>query len=338
VKLNVRLLSAAGVSVVVLGICAAEYRSWASQRDQITEELGRYRTGIADRDREMEGRARIKRELTRLAETMLGTDEETVTAAARTSLNEIVAHYGLTNMSVTTARPMGVKNPAAEARVTEFVDKKQKNLRSRPDFMAISATLNGTGTLEQVTRTMATLEVQPWVHRIDAFNFKPLGKEREQIELNVILTTVYVTDTDLRKREVMAEGERMWRPVEEAEFSLWRPLVAKNVFREPPPPPPAVPVAPASLAAAVAAPEQPPPVRVPYEEWRVSGITRGVDGAQLMLVNEKTKEWKTLNAGGMVLDAKFVDGSGEVARIAIGEAQFEVKTGQRLSERRLVAK
>ncbi len=47
----------------------------------------------------------------------------------------------------------------------------------------------------------------------------------------------------------------------------------------------------------------------------------------MMIVNLQTKQWLSLMVGGVVLDAKFVEASGETARISIGDKEFEVKTG-----------
>jgi hypothetical protein len=337
VKLSPSTIVSGAIAIVVLGGAGLEYRAWRTRHDALTADIARYRTGLQDRDRELEGKARIRRELSRFAETALGIDEETVTATVRTALNEIIAHYGLTDTTVSSQQARGVKNPAADARVTEFSGRRVQALRDRPDFLAISATVAGTGTLEQVIRVMATLEAQPWVHRIDKFSLRPVGAQRDRAELNVIFSTIYIPERDQRtRRDESGEGQLVWRPIDEAEFAAWRPIVTRNVLKEPAPDP-AAPAAPAAVAEA-SAPSLPPRPAPPYEDWRVSGIARGVNGVEIMLVNDKTSEWKTLGVGGTVLDAKFIDAAGEVARLAIGEAVFEVRQGQRLSERKLVGK
>lgn len=336
-------------ALVALGVGMWEYRGYAKQRAALVASIGDYRSDIDTRERELEGAARVKRALRTFADTGLGTDELAVSASLRTALNEIVAHYGLADAQVTSAKAVGVKNPAVEAHPAELA--KKKELRS-PDFYAISGTLVGKGTLEQAMRTMATLELQPWVHRIDGFNMKPVGKEHDRVELTIMLTSAFLPEKELRSRAV-GPDQRAWRPVEELESEALRGnnlpsqsdaiaaigttinrVVAKNIFKEPalPAQPP---VAHNDMPPNPGQPEQPPPPPGPtYADWVVSGIARGKDGVELMLVNDKTNEPKSLPVGGQVLDAKFVDGSGEVARIQIGQTMFEVRIGQRLSERK----
>lgn len=314
-------------------VCVAalwKYRGYSKERDALSRRIGDYQVGIGSRDREMEERGRAIKDLKRFASTTLGSEEEKVTASLRKNLNEMIAHFGLIESSVSSARPTGVKNPAGEARVAEFSGKDRANFANVPDFYAVAATMTAKGTLEQAMRVLATIQVQPWVHRMDGFTLKPNGKERDRVELTVMLTTLFFTDEKLRDKL----EDPGWRPVREAEFASWRPIVVKNAFREPPPAvapkievaaaPPAPPPGPAPV------PPVPPP---PYEDWRVSGVVKGKDGPQIMLVNEKTKEWRTLDAGGVVLDVKFTDCAGEVAQISIGEEKYTVRSGQRLSER-----
>ncbi len=333
-KIKQRKVVLGGMLAVAAGVVIWQYRAYVTERDAIDERIRAYTFDIQARDRQMEERARLTRELRSFAASTFGTEEEKVTASFRKSLNEIIAHFGLIEATVTSARPVGVKNPAMDARVSEFarlMSKDQRAIASSADFYAVSGTLSSKGTLEQALRVMSTLQVQPWIHRIDGFSIKPVGKEGNRVEMSVTLTTTYFMDPKLRDN---AEDPG-WRPVREAEFASWMPIVVKNMFREPPPPAPAVAVVATAAPATAAqtptiAPATPPP---PYDEWRISGMARGKDGPTLMLVNEKTREWRTIDVGGTILDAKFVTGEGEVAQIIIGEERYTVRTGQRLSER-----
>src|SRR5258705_119474 len=136
----------------------------------------------------MQDKAKVSRELKKVASTTLGTDEEKVTASLRKALNEVAAHYRLTDTSVTSSRAIGVKNPAGQQGVKEVVEKIPRDQRTAPDFFAVPATMVGKGTLDQAARTLATLENQPWVHKIDSFSLKPVGKERDRVELTVSLS------------------------------------------------------------------------------------------------------------------------------------------------------
>lgn len=314
-------------------VCAVvlwKYQGYAKERDALSTRIRDYQVGIAARDREMEERGRVLKDLKRFTSTTLGSEEEKITASLRKNINEMIAHFGLIESSVSSTKPTGIKNPAGEARVTEFMGKDRASFANTPDFYAVAATVSAKGTLEQAMRVLSTLQVQPWVHRIDGFSLKPNGKERDRVELVVMLTTLYFTDEKLRDKL----EDPGWRPVREAEFASWMPIVVKNAFREPPPPAaPRVEVAAAPPPAAPGPAPIPPAPPPPYEDWRVSGVVKGKDGPQIMLVNEKTKEWRTLQTGGVVLDVKFLDCSGEVAQIVIGEEKFTVRSGQRLSER-----
>ncbi len=332
-KKSTRLMMLVGIGVVGALGASWEYQSYKKKAAALDDEVTRYTAALAERDDRMSDKARVARELKKAAETTLGTDEEKVTAALRKALNEVVSHYKLADASVTSARPAALKNPAAQRGVVELRDKKWRDAKAAADFYVIPATINGKGTLDQALRIMATLEQQAWVHKIDSFSIRPLGKDRDRVELTVTLGTVYLTDAG-----GVRPGESVnWTPASEAQYAAWQPLAAKNVFKEPAPP--AAPVAAAPVAApptnvAAAPPPPPPPPPAPaYDQWRISGITRGAGGPELMIVNLQTKQWLSLVIGGVVLDAKFLDASGETARISIGDKEFEVKAGQVLSER-----
>lgn len=316
----------AGVGMVGLW----QYKSYRAEADAIDAEIARVEKEMAEREESMSDKVQIARELKKASETTLGKDEEHVTALLRKALNEVASHYKLADASVTSGRPAALKNPAAARGVKELRDKKWRSAKATPDFYVLPATLNGKGSLDQALRVMATLESQGWVHKIESFSLKPLGKERDRVELTVSLGTLYMTDAaGIRPGETVK-----WSPVSEADYAGWQPLAAKNVFKEPAPPvtvAAAPPVAPQPTNVASAPPPPPPPPA--YDQWRVSGITMGAQGPELMMVNLQTKAWLSLMVGGVVLDAKFIDASGEIARISIGDKEFEVKTGQVLSER-----
>lgn len=333
-RLHARILWTTA-AVVGIGVIAWQYQSYAAERDRLDERIRAYTFDIQTRDRAMEERAKLSRDLKAFAATTFGTNDDRVTASFRKSLNEIIAHFGLIEASVTSSRPIGVKNPAVEARVSELrlMNKEQRAAAAGPDFYMLSGTLSAKGTLEQGLRVLATLQVQPWIHRIDGFSLKPVGKEGNRVEMTVMLTTTYFSDSRLRD----GAEDPGWRPVREAEFASWMPIVVKNMFREPPPPaplPPPVTVAQANPAPPPTGPTPPPTAPPPpYEDWRISGMARGKDGPILMVVNDKTREWRTIDVGGMILDARFVAGEGELAEITIGAERFNVRTGQRLSDR-----
>jgi hypothetical protein len=72
-------------------------------------------------------------------------------------------------------------------------------------------------------------------------------------------------------------------------------------------------------------------------DWRVSAVVQGRRGPELWLINDKTSETRMLGVGAQVLDAEFITGSGESARIRIGQETFEVRLGSTLAERKPVS-
>jgi len=61
---------------------------------------------------------------------------------------------------------------------------------------------------------------------------------------------------------------------------------------------------------------------------------QGRTGPELWLTNEKTSETRMLSAGAQLLDAVFITGSGERARIRVGDSVFEVQLGSTLAQRK----
>lgn len=316
-----------------LGAGAWQYRQYAAKSASMEGEITRYQRAIAERDVTMADKGKIGRALKKAGETTLGTNEEHVSAALRKALNEVVSHYRLADASVTSARPMALKNPASQKGLAELRERKWKDAKSAPDFYVLPATINGKGTLDQAVRVLATLESQAWVHKIDSFSIRPLGQARDRVELTVSLGTMFMGDAG---GAGVRSGEGVkWSPVSEAAYAAWQPIVAKNVFAEPAAPVAVAAAAPAPAPAVASAPPPPPPPPPPpaYDQWRVTGVTMGSQGPELMVVNLQTRQWLTLLTGGVVLDAKFTGAVGETARISIGDKEFEVKTGQVLSER-----
>jgi hypothetical protein len=338
VKKGARLAVCALVGLGAVGGAMWEYRSYTRRAASLEGEIARYRGAMAERDSTMGDKGKISRTLKKASETTLGTNEEHVSAALRKALNEVVTHYRLADASVTSARPMALKNPAAQKGLAELRDRKWKEAKGTPDFYVLPATINGKGTLDQAVRVLATLEAQPWVHKIDSFSIRPLGQARDRVELTVSLGTMYMADAG--GAGVRAGEGVKWSPVSEAAYAAWQPLVSKNVFAEPPAPAPvaAAAAAPAPAVASAPPPPPPPPPAPAYEQWRVTGVTMGAQGPELMVVNLQTRQWLTLLTGGVVLDARFTGAVGETARISIGDKEFEVKTGQALSERTPVSR
>lgn len=311
---------------------AAGWWSWtwyAKQRRALDLEITRYQGGLESREVELLDVGKVKRSFEDFCAISLGSTEEEANAAVRRALNEMAAFVGLRKAAVSTSSARPVPNPAARARLREYGARAE---RERPDFYSISATLTGEGSLDQAVRTVSLLEDQDWVCRVDGFGMRAFGKEREGIDLSVTVTAMFLPG---RKATLGAEsGGRIWSPLDEAKLDRWRAIVTKNVFKEPPPPPAPVVPKPPPTAVAEAPPAPPPPPQPSLGDWRVSAVVQGRGGPELWIINDKTGEARMLAAGSQVLDAVFITGSGESARIRIGQEVFEVRLGSTLADRK----
>ncbi len=321
-----------GLAVVLAGGWWA-WSWYAKERKTLDSELARYESGLEMREVELLDLGKVKKSFEELAAISLGSTEEEANAAIRRALNEMASFVGLRKAAVSTSSARAVPNPAAKARLREYGARAE---RERPDFFSISATLTGEGSLDQAVRMVALLEEQQWVCRVDGLGMRAFGKEREGIDLSVTVTGMF-----LPGRKVVLGAEtagRIWLPIDEAAIDPWRAIVSKNIFREPPPPPPPPAAPQAQPAAVVQAPPSPPaPPQPSLGDWRVSAVVQGRGGPELWLINEKTQETKMLGVGAQVLDAVFITGSGESARIKIGQETFEVQLGSTLADRKPVS-
>lgn len=315
-----RTIAGAAVGVAALVVAYLGYeRMYARPRAEVEGTIRQSEADIAAREQALDDMPGLHKRLVEMSATTLGTDEETVSAALRTALNEIVAHFDLRDPSVATRKPEGVRNPSV-LKVSDFTDRAAK---ARPDFYTVEATLRAAGSLEAVLRTLATLEKQPWVHRIDRWAIMPLDKGRERFEFTVELTSAYLPERELRAR---VEGEKAWEAIGEEQFALYRPILARAVFKAPAPEAAPPPVRVADVNA--------PPPAPAYDEWKVTGLERGREGWEMLVKNNKSGQSLRLMAGDRVLDAKFVEAAGELATVEIGGARYVVMLGQTLGDRR----
>lgn len=327
----------AAVAVVVLAGLAgggwlAYERMYARPRAALLKGIAQYRNGLAARELELAQMGPLMERLRRLASTTLGSDEEQVSAALRSATGDVLASVGLRDTSVTTGRPEAVKNPAA-GRIEEVRDRAARN---RPDFYAVTTTASGTGTLEAVLRAIATLQAQPWAHRVDQWSIAPVDKTRERFELSVEFTSIYFPEPELRPAsgaQLGAGGARVWQPLSESRFAPYRSILSRMAFKEPARPAPApqgpsTPAVAAAQAPVAAAPAQ------PYGDWRVTAVVEGREGAELWLTNIKSGQRAMLAVGEKLLDAVFVGAAGELATLDIVGTRFVVALGETLADRR----
>jgi hypothetical protein len=114
---------------------------------------------------------------------------------------------------------------------------------------------------------------------------------------------------------------------------MWRAVALKNVFKKPTP---AAGGRPVDIAHAPEGgqPGVPAQVFAPYEDWKLTGVMNGSHGPEAFFTNVKTGAKLTVERGGQVLDAVFVEGTGEQIVVEIGGKRFVLSNGQTLAARR----
>jgi hypothetical protein len=256
--------------------------------------------------------------------TTLASKQDALEHRFRSGLSRIGEQEGLAGVVVDDVAPTDQLNPLKD--VKGVSSSLKSALRRSPDFQLVRGTLKGTGTLEQVLRTVAVVQAQPWVHRVEGFTLKPHGQNREQLEVRLDVATLFAPEL-LGNAEPAAPQVAAAGP--EAE-GLWRAVALKNVFRKPAP----AQARPVEVAQAPAGGGAAPQVFAPYEDWKLTGIMNGRNGTEAFFTNVKTGAKVTVPRGGQVLDAVLVDGSGEQVVVEIGGKKFVLSNGQTLAARR----
>jgi hypothetical protein len=318
-----------GVAIAItlaLGLGAYQYL-YALPKGELVKALHQQQTSNAAFEKALLRRSEIRSGLKAVANSTLGATKDEVDTRFRTALHSIAASCALTGISVNTQAPDKQENPMAGAKnMGASYSRIKSEMRKGADFYVVPGMLTGTGTLDQVLRTAAMVKQQPWVHRVQSFSLKPVGKERSHFELRLGVSTILLPP-DLAPKE---RGEPVVLALSDSADSTWKKMVQKNIFREPPPP--------AAPAVAAQPPAEPPPVpsisRPAYDDWKLTGVVQSRLGIEAFLVNTKSGQRMTLPTGSAVADARFVEGSGERAVFEIDGQQFEIINGQTLEQRR----
>ncbi len=309
------ILGAAGIAVVAIVAWAAN-RLYVAPAARLRTDLEKDRGVIRNFEEALKDRSRPGADLKAVAATTLGATEEAVDASLRERLNAIAAGAGLAEVRVDSHAPDPEASPAGRARVKGEMG---RELRRRPDFWAARGTLTGQGTLEQALRTLATLRAQPWVHRVESFSLRPEGKDRTRFTLSVGVASLIMPDL---------LGPSFTPPpvatLSESEALALAPIVAKNVFKQPPP----------DQAVAQRPPGPPPGPPSPYLDWKLTGIVEAGSQVEAWMHNTRSNERLTLGVGATVADAKLLAAGGERAVFEIAGKRFEVFNGQTLEQRR----
>ena len=304
-----------GALLGVIAIQRAYSVLYASPRDALNtkisrqqEELNRYAGDAAARD-EITGRR------SEFIATTLGGQVDEVQHEFRTRLTEIARTSGLIEeqIKVSSGNPRLPANPAARRATKSWRDL----FRADPDFAVMEGQVRGVGTLDDVLRTVATIQAQSWAHRVDSISLRP-SADAETFELRVGVRTVFLP----------GENPEPLPPVEDLPINgemAWAGIVAKNVFREPKP----------TEVVVVALPSSETPIGTlspPYHEWRMAGVWDGANTLGVILVNTRTGRFRLLAPGDRVLGAKLISAAGERAEFDVDGTRYELLQKQTLAE------
>lgn len=243
----------------------------------------------------------------------------------RTNLQQIASQHGLVGVQVSNAPVRPERTPLAGARLRSRLG---RSLAEARDFGVIRGAMSGAGTLEQVATALATVQAQPWLHRIDRVTIEPRGRERMEFTLEVGFSVVFAPDLVPAGHQGPAIVAASEEDVAQA-----RAFAARNVFvvpSAPPPPPPPPPVVVPEVA--------PPPAPPPYDRWRVTGVLeRRVDGrtigVEVWMLQVDSGEQRVLVPGQDVLGHVLEWGEGEKAVFVFEGVRYEVMQGRTLADR-----
>src|SRR5688572_27369985 len=157
-----RGLLIAGSVVAALALTAwGGWQAYFVPAGRLRAQLASDRETIRSLEAALGERSRTAADLRSIAASGLGRTEEEVDAALRDRLNTMASAQGLTRGQVETREPKGEASPALDGGVRGGI---ARQLRRGSDFWIVRGSLTGHGTLEQVLRTLAAIQGQPWVH------------------------------------------------------------------------------------------------------------------------------------------------------------------------------
>jgi len=314
------------VVLISLGLAVAAYITvgavYLKPRAALLSQRSDLRAAVANLQKQMPSERSLRERRTKLASGLLGPSLDQLSAQLRDGLVRLGEQSGLAGVVVEHGAPQDQVSPLVNAKGIPTDLKRE--LRKSPDFQVVRGRMRGTGTLAEALTALARAQEQPWIHRVEGFSLKPVGKDRAEVELRLDIATVYAPA--LAAKSVTPTLE----PPSDRLAGMVRALESRHWFKAPADKQPDVP------DVLLAAASTPPPARAfaPYEDWMLTGLFRGRHGSEALFVNKKTGSKVTVPKGGAVLDAVFIDGAGERAIVEIAGQRFEVTSGQTLASRK----
>jgi len=308
------------ISVIVIGLVvgigygavSSLYLAPRTERveriEALEDDLDRCRS-LLDRRRSNEQR------LDEFVSRTLGPDVETVDHRLRTRLNRLLEECGIREIVVGTGRAKSMGTPASRAYGGR--SSLVRELKQEVDFVVVTASVNGEGSLEQVLTVIDRIGVEPWISRIDAIGFDPKDNGTV-IGFSIQLSTLYVPG-----EEAAEPPSPPYDPARRARFAS---LVATNPFRLPPAERPPAPVEPP-------APEPTPaPPAFPYGQWVVTGIASVGPEVEVWMHRRGTDERTVLRVEGMLGEATLLRVEGDSVVFGHGDRRWRARLGEALEE------
>ncbi len=327
-RTGVLILVLAAAVVSTLGALFAQ-RVYLKPSGVLDAKIESLRTNILEMEESLDRHPGVRAELRTVSATMLPGEIDQAEHLLRTELTELCESAGLKVLKVDSLSPRAAANPISKSRATS--DAIKKAIAKRTDFLTMTGTVQARGGLSQALGAMALVRAQPWAHQFRSFSLRPQGEAGDDYELRFEVTTAFSPELTAGRA---SPPERV--TMDSVADSSWRPIVDRNVFRLPPPAPPPV---------VVERPEQahPTPVRPPdappYKDWRITSIVSVGSMAgqeprtEVMLLNVKNQQRRTLTPGEKVLGASLVEASGEVAVFEVEGVRSRVRLGSTLDVR-----
>ena len=302
---------------------------YAKPRNELTIRLAKLNTTITNQNAKLTQTRTVPKKLRAHATSTLGSKYDVVDHRLRTLLTQIADSAGLTDIKPTAGiNPRKRTNPGSEARSPKVIT---KQLDKQIDFYVLSGSLEARGSLASVLTAVELVRAQPWAHRVDSVDIKPLNTQRTLFSLSLGLQTLMMPDlviaqTQTHMPKLVALTAEQQSRVDRLAVSS--PLVlasAKPVNATPPTGNP--------QPAPTKAPPKPNP-EAKFALWRVSGVVRRPGPVmEVWLVNTKNDTTRVLGIGQKIAGATFVQASTGKAVFEVGGARYDVRVGQTLAQR-----
>ncbi len=320
-------------SLVVLAVLAwvgksAVHKFYTVPVATLDDEITRLQSTSDRITKELDNWIPAKIELRSFGATLLSREFDQTEHRLRTALQDIGKQVGLGNVRVSSSSPKPVRTPLAESRLR---GRMLRSLADARDFAVVRGSFTGVGTLEQVATSLAFLQSQPWLHRIERVSIEPRGRERQAFEIDVGFAVAFAPDLCPKD----APDPTIVTP-EEGVLEIARAFAARNVFVPPPPPP--TPPPDVDPTPDTTPPPPPLPAQPPYDRWKVTGlIERRIAGettsVEAWVLNLDSGERRELVPGDEVLGVTLVWVVGECGVFEFEGNRVVIHQGQTLADR-----